>query len=297
MKIFIIYESINEPTGGGNQFLKMLKKEFATQGVLSDTPEDSDILLFNSHHFLDKVYSYKKSFPNKKFVHRIDGPMRLYNDLSDPRDQQVYFANETFANATIYQSQWSMDKNLAMGLTVNSSNIVIQNCADDKIFFPRVLNEKKQKNKIRIISSSWSHHPKKGFDFYKHIDENLDFNHYDYFFAGRSPVEFKNINNLGPLTSKNLAKELRQSDIFITASQNDPCSNSLIEAISSGLVCVALNSGGHPEIVQNKDLLFNNESEFFEILSNVGEQTKKTPIRKPKSVAFEYINFFKNILK
>ena len=90
MKIFVIYESIDEPTGGGNQFLKMLKKQFAEQGVLGDTAEQSDILLFNSHHFLDKVYSYKKSLANKKFVHRIDGPMRLYNDLSDPRDQQVY---------------------------------------------------------------------------------------------------------------------------------------------------------------------------------------------------------------
>ena len=65
MKIFIVFEPINEPTGGGNQFLKMLKKEFARQGVSGDTPEQSDILLFNSHHFLDKVHSYKKSFPTK----------------------------------------------------------------------------------------------------------------------------------------------------------------------------------------------------------------------------------------
>ena len=80
---------------------------------------------------------YKKSFPKAKFIHRIDGPMRLYNDLSDPRDQQVYFANETFADATIYQSEWSKDKNLEMGLQPNALNATIQNCADDKIFFPK----------------------------------------------------------------------------------------------------------------------------------------------------------------
>ena len=297
MKIFVIYESIDEPTGGGNQFLKMLKKQFAEQGVLGDTAEQSDILLFNSHHFLDKVYSYKKSFANKKFVHRIDGPMRLYNDLSDPRDQQVYFANENFADATIYQSQWSMDKNLEMGLELNKVNTVIQNCADDKIFFPKKRDKISEKNKIRIFSSSWSDHLKKGFNFYKYLDENLDFNSYDYFFAGRSPINFNNINNLGALDSKELSQELRLSDVFVTASQNDPCSNSLIEGISSGLICLALNSGGHPEIVQNKELLFNDETEFFEILKSIGDHTKKTTIRKPNLVASEYIKFFKEILK
>ena len=65
MKVFVIYEATDEPTGGGNQFLKMLKKEFEQRGALRSTPEEADIFLFNSHHFLDKVYSYKKSFPNK----------------------------------------------------------------------------------------------------------------------------------------------------------------------------------------------------------------------------------------
>ena len=190
-----------------------------------------------------------------------------------------------------------MDKNLEMGLELNKVNTVIQNCADDKIFFPKKRDKISEKNKIRIFSSSWSDHLKKGFNFYKYLDENLDFNSYDYFFAGRSPINFNNINNLGALNSKELSQELRLSDVFVTASQNDPCSNSLIEGVSSGLICLALNSGGHPEIVQNKELLFNDETEFFEILKSIGDHTKKTPIRKPNLVASEYIKFFKDILK
>ena len=297
MKVFVIYESINEPTGGGNQFLKMLKKEFARQGVSGDAPEESDILLFNSHHFLDKVHSYKKSFPNKKFVHRIDGPMRLYNDLSDARDQQVYFANETFADATVYQSEWSKNKNLEMGLEINKDYTIIQNCADNSIFFPPQ-KPRPRREKIRLFSSSWSNHPKKGFDFYSYLDQNLDFDKYEYSFAGRSPINFKNIKNLGPLKSEDLADKLRRSDIFVTASQNDPCSNSLIEALSCGLTCIALNSGGHPEIAKNNRLLFENKLDFFNILEEACDRLTDLKIitNKPKDVAEKYLNFFKKIL-
>ena len=301
MKVFIVFEMSDEPTGGGNQFLKMLKKEFCSKNALAERPEDASIFLFNSHHFLKNVSSYRKSFPKAKFVHRIDGPMRLYNDSSDARDQQVYFANETFADATIYQSNWSKNKNLEMGLDINKDHVTIQNCADNSIFFsPQTPRPKKEK--IRLFSSSWSNHPKKGFDFYSHLDQNLNFDKYEYFFAGRSPINFKNIKNLGPLKSEDLAEKLRQSDIFITASQNDPCSNSLIEALSCGLTCAALNSGGHPEIVKNNRLLFENELDFFNFLEDFncwttsGRLTElKTTIDKPKDVAEKYLNFFKKI--
>jgi glycosyltransferase involved in cell wall biosynthesis len=297
MKIFIVFELLDQPTGGGNQFLKMLKKQFALQGALADSPGNTDIFLFNSHHFLKNVSSYKKSFSSAKFVHRIDGPMRLYNDLSDARDQQVYFANETFADATIYQSEWSKNKNLEMGLEPNKIHTTIQNCADDSIFFPPQ-EPKPKREKIKLFSSSWSNHPKKGFDFYSHLDQNLDFNKYEYFFAGRSPINFKNIKNLGPLESEDLASKLRRSDIFVTASQNDPCSNSLIEALSCGLTCMALNSGGHPEIVKNNDFLFENESDFLKILEKASGHlaTKATTAKEPKEVTREYLDFFGRIL-
>ena len=297
MKVFIVFEMSDEPTGGGNQFLKMLKKEFCSKNALAEKPEDASIFLFNSHHFLKNVSSYKKSFPKAKFVHRIDGPMRLYNDSSDARDQQVYFANETFADATIYQSDWSKNKNLEMGLQPKLSHAVIQNCADNSIFFP-CKQIKTIRKKIRLFSSSWSNHEKKGFAFYDFLDKNLDFAKYEYFFAGRSPIVFKNIKNLGALESEDLANELRRSDIFVTASQNDPCSNSLIEGLSCGLTCVALKSGGHPEIIKNHDFLFETESELIEILDKIknNEIIQENTIRSPRQATEEYITFFERIL-
>ena len=69
LKIFTIgsksnvFEILNQPTGGGNQFLKMLKKQFDSMSLLTSEPSEADIFLFNSHHFLQNVASYKKSFP------------------------------------------------------------------------------------------------------------------------------------------------------------------------------------------------------------------------------------------
>lgn len=297
MKVFIVFEMLDEPTGGGNQFLKMLKKEFRSKNALTEKPEDANIFLFNSHHFLKKVSSYKKSFPKAKFVHRIDGPMRLYNDSSDARDQQVYFANETFANATVYQSDWSKNKNLEMGLDINKDHTTIQNCADSSIFFPP-RKPRPRREKIRLFSSSWSNHPKKGFDFYRYLDQSLNFDKYEYSFAGRSPINFKNIKNLGPLKSEDLADKLRRSDIFVTASENDPCSNALIEAVSCGLTCIALNSGGHSEIIKNNDLLFENKLDFLRILEELKDKpsSPEARISKPKEVTEKYFNFFNKIL-
>ena len=296
MKIFVIYDLVDEPAGGGNQFIKMLKNEFKAQGFLAETPEKADIFLFNSHHCLKTVYSYKKSFPERKFVHRVDGPIRLYNNLGDPRDQQVYFANETFADATVYQSEWSKNQNLKMGLELKKFCTIIQNCSDDKIFFPTQKSEKR--DKIRLISSSWSTNPKKGFDFYRSLDEILNFNDYEYVFAGSANIEFKNIKSLGILNSKKLANELRKSDIFITASENDPCSNALIEAASCGLTCIALNSGGHPEIIKNSDLLFENKSDFLKIIKETKNNLNslKIIVNKPKQVVDEYVDFLNKTL-
>jgi len=296
MKVFVIYSPVDKPAGGGNQFIKMLKNQFESQGLLAEAPDKADIFLFNSHHHIKTVHSYKKAFPKKKFIHRIDGPIRLYNNLGDPRDQQVYFANETFADATVYQSEWSKNQNLKMGLELKKFYTVIQNCSDDNIFFP--IQKTERQNKTRLMSSSWSTNPKKGFDFYRALDKSLDFNRYEYYFAGEPRVDFKNIKNLGVLGSKELANELRKSNIFITASENDPCSNSLIEAVSCGLTCIARNSGGHSEIIKNNDLLFENKLDFLRILEDLKGKpiSPETKISKPKEVTEKYLNFFNKIL-
>jgi glycosyltransferase involved in cell wall biosynthesis len=63
--------------------------------------------------------------------------------------------------------------------------------------------------------------------------------------------------------SEQLGDILRQHDIYLTASQNDPCSNAVIEALACGLPVLYRNDGGHPELVGSGGLPFNEREEII----------------------------------
>ena len=68
---------------------------------------------------------------------------------------------------------------------------VIYNAVDNKIFFRG--NKEKINYPIKLIYDSWSSNIKKGFNYLKFLDENLDFAKFEMKFIGNSPFTFKNI--------------------------------------------------------------------------------------------------------
>jgi glycosyltransferase involved in cell wall biosynthesis len=120
-----------------------------------------------------------------------------------------------------------------------------------------------------LIATSWSNNPKKGASVYAWLDEHLDWERFEFTFVGRSPVQFKNIQMVSPVPSEKLAEILRQNDLYLTASQHDPCSNSLLEALSCGVPALYLKSGGHPEIVKKAGLGFDSAEEIPALLNRL----------------------------
>ena len=293
MKIHICYNVTNSPHGGGNQFIRALKKQFISRDLYTDNPEGADIVLFNSHQCVKEICQIKNMWPSKLFIHRVDGPMRLYNDMSDTRDDLAYLLNDRIATATIFQSAWSKEKNISMGMKDNKPNTVIINSVNSDIF-----NEDYKKStteKVRCISTSFSSNYKKGHKYYEYLDSNLDFNRFEYVFLGNSPVQYKNIKLAGCLDTYGVAEQLKNSDLYITASENDPCSNSLLEAISCGLKVLALDSGGHTEIVANNHCLFNSEEELLSKLTNYNLLTIPHKVATIEKVMDKYLNFFRKL--
>ena len=266
IKVFVNYETREGPWGGGNQFLKALSKEFQILNAWTSTPKKATHILFNSHHDLERVREFKKKFPEKTFVHRIDGPIYLVRGNDKAVDDTIFNINNSLADLSIFQSTWSLDSTLALGYTPVSPH-VIMNGADYRIFNARGRVAFSNQRKTRIISSSWSDNPRKGGSIYKWLDEHLDFSCYEYSFVGRTTETFKNIKLIPPQSSENLADLLRQHDIYITASDNDPCSNALIEALSCGLPAVYFNRGGHSEIVGAAGLSFERKEEIPELVA------------------------------
>ncbi len=299
MKVSIVFSITNDPTGGGNQFIRCLKNEFIKQGVYSEI-ENADVVLFNSHHCIDEILRIKHTYPDKLYVHRIDGPMRLCNNLSDKRDQIANNTNKYIADATVFQSEWSKNVNLDMGLETNSWETVILNATDENIFNRVGKIPFEENRKIKLIASSWSNNVKKGFKAYQYLDEHLDFQKYDMTFVGNSPVKFKNIKSIEPKPSGELAKILKENDIYITASQKDPCSNSLIEALACGLPAICYNDGGHPEILQNAGCLFDAPEEIPSLIERIVVDYDSfqacIKINNISDVAVRYIDFFKKVL-
>ena len=266
IKTHILFDLKEGPTGGGNQFMKALRDYLRLKNAYAEKLKDADVVMFNSYQHILQNALAKIRHPKKIFVHRIDGPIRLYNSMTDKRDKITNTANEVLAEATIFQSDWSREQNYRLGLKKNKLETTIMNAPNPKIFTKKTT---KPEGKIKLIATSWSANKNKGFDVYKWLDKNLDFTKVEMIFYGNSPYKFKHIKTRPAVNSKELANALRQHDIFITASKKDPCSNSLIEALHSGLPAVALHDGGHPEIIGEAGETFKKKEEIPELIQKI----------------------------
>ena len=295
MKIHILSDFKDGPCGGGNQFLKALRNEFLEQNHYEHDPFQADVILFNSHHNLKNVFRLEKKYPGKIFVHRVDGPMSYRGKSGDKLDKQIFRVNSLIADGTVFQSEWSRRESYKKGMKINNFEVVIHNAPDPQKFSPP-----KQKEpigeKIKLIATSWSNNPNKGFDIYHFLDENLDFEKYEMTFVGNIDKPFKNINVIAPLPSSELAEQLCQHDIFIFASKIEACSNSLLEGLHCGLPAVARRLSSNPEVLGGNGLLFDNFENIIDKINSVSrnlvEYKKNLSLNDIEFIGKKYKNFF-----
>ncbi len=265
-KASIYFKFHKPPWGGGNQMLLALSKALTSKGwkISNKLRGTFSALLFNSFHInIDEAKKIRTR--DKRIIHRIDGPTSLIRGKDEELDQNIFIVNKKVADISVFQSAWSLFKTLELKYKpVNP--ILIQNGADSEIFNTNGRIAFSNRRKTKLISSSWSDNPRKGESIYQWLDEHLDFDLYEYTFVGRVNGQFNNINVIPPVDSGELANILRQHDIYITASDNDPCSNALIEALSCGLPSIYYNRGGHPEIVGHGGLGFNDKEDIPTLL-------------------------------
>ena len=299
MKIFISYKTKNEAWGGGNQFLKNLKVKLFKMQQICDEPKDADIILFNSHHNLIETLFYKIKYPKKKFVHRIDGPISSYRGEKEKKlDKLIHLFNSKISNGTIFLSKWSKDENIKKGYFVNN-NQVIYNAPDNTIFKEKKYSLDTQNRKIKIIASSWSENILKGFDIFKHLDENLDFNKYQMTFVGNSKIEFKNIEMIKPVKSELLYSYIEDSDVFIFASKIESCSNLLLEAMATGIPVLVVDGTSNNEIFNSNGYIFKDKTDVINKLEQLIDNYEKLNLEKKyylEDTIKKYIDFFKDTI-
>lgn len=303
IKIYINYKIKNTPWGGANQFLKAISNYMQEHGFLVENINEADIILLNGNPGSPKtnlqlIYELHKVSPQIPIVIRMDGPC-FYRPLAMEEHQWLFSLCRYYANGVIFQSEWSRKNNFVLGMPKCPNETLIANAPDPQIFFPSKV-KKKSSSKVRCIATSWSDNIMKGFKDYDYIDKNLDFNKFEFTFVGNTPFIFKNIKHIPPVTSQELGNLLRQHDIFITASENDPCSNSLLEAMYCGLKIIYKNSGGHPELAKNYGQSYDTQQELIERIVDISN--KQHPVKNISElpsiaeIAEKYISFLQDVI-
>ncbi len=266
----IFHEFEPPPAGGGHQFLRALERELTERGVTVEhnrLSAGTRACLFNSFNF-DFVRLRRFAREDCRMVHRVDGPIGVYRGFDDGTDARIVALNAKLADATVLQSRYSLEKHAELGLVLRAPTVV-SNAVDASIFHPPGRREPIGNRRVRVITTSWSSNPRKGADVLSWVDRNLDLERFDVTFAGQSAEQFSRIRHVGPVDSYGVAALLREHDVYLAASRDDPCSNALVEALACGLPAAYLLSGGHPELVGRGGLPFEAPEELPDVLARL----------------------------
>jgi glycosyltransferase involved in cell wall biosynthesis len=280
----VFHEFHAPPYGGGNQFLLALVGELRRSGLEIEVNRLSGrtpACLYNSFNF-DFRRLRRFARDGARMVHRVDGPIGVYRGFDDGSDRRIVEINRALADATIFQSRYSLDMHQELGLDLLNP-VVIPNTVDPALFHPPPTHERLAGRRLRVITTSWSANPRKGADLLRWLDRNLDFDHFEVTFAGNIETTFERIGVVGPLASAPLADLLRTHDVYLATSRDDPCSNALLEGLACGLPAAFRRSGGHPELVGEAGIGFDGPEELPDVFERLAAEldARRAAIRVP----------------
>lgn len=284
------------PYGGGNQFFLALERALCEAGMRvsrNRLTEGVDLYILNALWFEMSEFEKFAARHRPTVLHRIDGPVSLIRGTCDrDADDECLRINGLHAGATVLQSAWNYSKLVEMGYSPVHPTVIL-NSVDESIFNPYGRIKYQPGRRVRLIASSWSDNPRKGGPIYKWLEDHLDWARYEFTFVGRAQESFSRLRHLPAMPSEKLAAQLREHDIYITASQSDPCSNAVLEALACGLPVLYLNDGGHPEIVGQGGLPFSRPEEIIEQLERLVESYEiyqsLIHVRSMREVAEDYL--------
>ena len=304
---YILPELVNGPYGGGNQFAKALKNHFVSRGMYGDSLEKSNVVIINGFPFRDfsifsKIFIWKLNAPDRIVLSRIDGPVSKirHSKDSDKFDKAIFEFCNIASDGAIIQSNWSLQETIKHYAFKNNCPIeIISNSCNPAYFFKKKITSKTKK-KLSLIATSWSTNPHKGFSTYKWLDSKINFNKIDFKIISDISFKYNNIRVFKTVNQKKLGDILRESDIYISCSRVESCSNSVLEALHCGLPAITPNSSSHPEFNPFKELLYKNKYHLLEIINALPKKISKYNkmnfnLETIEQISNKYISFAKKI--
>lgn len=268
----LFHDFVPAPAGGGNQTLRAVAGELERRGVrisYNVAGPSTRAVLFNSFNFdLARLELIARRVGGALMVHRVGAVTSLYRGFDDGTDARVAAMNARFADATIAISHATIAMYREIGIELVAPRVVYNGC-DRRIFNADGRKPFEGDRKVRLIATSWSDNPRKGGPIYRWLEDELDWDRFEFTFVGNVSQPFRRIRHIPPVPSAELASILRAHDVFITATEHDAYSNALVEALSCGLPAIYLASGGSAEAVKEAGFGFRDRHEIPRLLDRL----------------------------
>lgn len=309
MKISIGSDIVDGPYGGGNEFIKNLidflkKQNHTVINHLKD--KDIDIILLTNPLKTSETATFNS--------YEIEYYLKLHNSNAiviqrfnecDERKGTTYVNKKlekfnTVVDVNIFVSKWL--KNIFKDFQLSKKkSFVVMGGPNKEIFNSFEKTYWNKNSKLKIVTHHWSNNLKKGYLVYKQIDDLLNFEEYNQLFEftiiGNVPnnIYFKNTNILKPLSAKELSKELKKHDIYLTASENEPSGNHHMEGALSGLPILYIESGAIPEYC--KEFGINFEIKNFKDSLNYIIKNYDKLIKNLENYPYDFISAAQEFIK
>ena len=315
MKISFGSEIVTGPWGGGNLFLINLKNYLTSNGhqvVFGLDDKDVDIILFTDPRTGRGSTSLISSKDVKKYKRHINKNVKVIQRINEfderkntKKINKLYLKSSEVADHVVFVSEWLRKIYLDLGMEKEKTSVIMS--GSDTLIFNSIGATKKPVNrKFKVLTHHWSSNWMKGFELYLQLDKKLSEptlkNKIEFTYIGNvdKKYEFSNTNILQPLSGLELAEEIKNHDIYITGSLNEPSGNHHIEAALCGLPILYFKSGGIPEYCQDYGLEIDIENfeekilymiDYYDIFKN---KMKNYPFKSEK-MSSNYLKLFNNL--
>ena len=202
-----------------------------------------------------------------KIIHRV-------NECDSKREKSINIEpllvkTMNIADHVVFITNW-LREYFIQNYSLNLNNSVIINGCNQEYFNTNNKKKKQLSNPIKLVTHHWSDNYLKGFKIYNEIDK-LNSEKFKLTFIGNYNKNYspQNINVLPPCNGHELANEIKKHDIYLTASQNEPCGMHQLEGMSCGLpLLYCTGSGGIKETCVSGEE-FNDISTLIEKMNKI----------------------------
>jgi len=298
MKVFFNLRPPRGSYGGGAFFVKNLIDYLEKNNIETTFKLNSNIdiiFLIDPRKGKHKLYGiwdilkFKERNPKVKIIHRVNEC-----DIKRKKSiniEKILLHSMNHSDKVIFVSSWLKQYyiNKYNDCSKLNSKFILNGC-NHNFYYPYKKGEKIKNEKLIIVTHHWSNDYLKGFEIYNKLDEKLNIrNDFELIFVGNYNKSYspKNVKLISPKNGKELGDILRQSDIYLTATQNEPGGAHYLEGLSCGLpILFYKNGGGVKEICEPCGEEFIDIDDFFVKL----ELIKNNYDKYVNNINYNYLN-------